>query len=86
MQRQRIGKVVEQRIERAGKRRKEAGDREREPDVAFDRECQEARAALVLADRAQGMAEGRADRRPIKADGDREDDQEEIVEIVGRPR
>ena len=61
MQRQGIGEIVEQRVKRAGKGRKEAGEREGEPDLAFDRDRQEARATLIFADGAQRVAEGGAD-------------------------
>src|SRR6202166_3537312 len=81
MQRQRIGKVVEQRVESAGKRREEAGDREREPDLAFDRDSQETRTAFVLADGPQSMAERGADQQPEQSDGDRDDSQRKIIEL-----
>src|ERR1700691_4304552 len=49
----RVGEIVEQRVERAGKAHEKAGQRERRPDVAFDRDAEKARPPLVLADRQQ---------------------------------
>src|SRR5581483_7775987 len=75
-----IGEVVDQRIERAGERHEEAGQRERDPDVALDWDAEEAGAALVLADGDQRMAEGRAQDEAHDGDDDGEADQHEIIE------
>ena len=39
MQAARVGEIVDQRIERAGKAHEEAGQREGDPDMPLDREC-----------------------------------------------
>src|SRR5215831_15442483 len=80
MQRQGIGKIIEQRVERAGKGGKEAGEREGEPDLAFDRDRQEARAALIFADRPQRVAEGGADQDAEQGNRHGEYGQQEEVE------
>ena len=77
----RIGEIVDQRIERAGKRHEEARQRERDPDVPLDGNAEEARAALVLADRNHGAAERRAQDEPHDADRSGKAEQHEIVEI-----
>ena len=64
-QRARIGEIVEQRIERAGDADEEARDHEREPDVQLDRDAEEARAPLVLADGDQRAPERRSESRAI---------------------
>ena len=83
MQAARIGEIVDQRVERAGEAHEEAGQRERDPDMALDRNAEEARAPLVLADRDHGAAERRAQDEAHDGDGEREAEQHEIVEGVG---
>ncbi len=51
--------------------------------MPLDRNAEEARTALVLADRQQGAAERRAQQQAHQADGDGEDDQDEVVEQDG---
>src|SRR6202047_3992961 len=82
MQAARIGEIVDQRIERAGKAHEEAGQREPDPDVALDGNAEEAGAAFVLADRDHGAAERRAQDEPHGADGKREAEQDEVIEVV----
>src|SRR5579871_5034076 len=53
-QRARIDEVAQKRVERAGEADEEARDHPRHPDVPVDRNAEEARAALILADREQG--------------------------------
>src|SRR5437868_2387533 len=80
MQRQRIGEVVKQRIERTGKRGEETGDRERQPDMVLDRDAQKARATFILADRQEGPSERRAQQKAHQPDRDGKDRQQEIIE------
>src|SRR5579862_3682355 len=62
-QRARIDEIGEERVERAGDADEEARDHPRHPDVIVDRNAEEARAPLVLADREQGAAERRAQQK-----------------------
>src|SRR6516165_2927489 len=80
MQGQRVGKIIKQRVERARKRREETGDRERQPDVALDRNAEKSRPPLVLADRKQRAAEWRSQQKTHQADRGGEDRQQEIIE------
>src|ERR1700755_1859265 len=75
-----IGEVVAQRIERAGKRHEETGQREGDPDMALDGNAEEARTPLVLADGNERVPERRAQNEGHDADDDGEADQHEIVE------
>ena len=65
MQAARIGEIVEQRVERAGKPMKKQESENDEPDVPLDRNAEEARAALVLADRDQVRPKGERRMKPI---------------------
>src|SRR5258708_39806941 len=83
MQAPRIGKIVDQRIERAGKSHEEAGQGEGDPDVSFHRNAEEAGAALVLADRDHGAAERGAQNKSHGANHQGKTEQHEEVEVVG---
>ena len=83
MQASRIGEVVDQRIERAGKSHEEAGQCEGDPDMPFNGDAEEAGAALVLADRDHGAAEWRAQNKSHGADHHGKAKQHEKIEVVG---
>ena len=72
-QRARIGEIVQQRIERAGRADEDARDYKRQPNMALDGDAEEARAPLVLADRRQRAAEGRGEK--LRHDPDAEGEQ-----------
>src|SRR3981081_104849 len=83
MQAPRVGKVVHQRVKRAGKPHEEAGQRERDPDVAFHGNAEEAGAALILADRDHGAAEWLAKNKSQGTDHQRKAEHHEEIEVVG---
>src|SRR6516164_6142327 len=82
MQAARIGEIIDQRVERAGKADEEAGQRECDPDVALDRDAEKARTPLILADCDHGAPERRAQNESHGADREREAEQHEVIEGI----
>jgi len=76
----RIGEIVQQCVEGAGEADEEARDDPGQPDVPVHGNTEKACASLVLADRQQGAAKGRAQQRRHDCDRHSERDQNKIIE------
>ena len=83
MQPARVGEVVDQRVKRSGKSHEEAGKREGDPDVALDRDAEETRPALVLANGNHGPPERRPQDECHDGHGDGKTKQDEVIKRIG---